>query len=123
MPVGIYVRQIGLVRKPIEVRFWRKVNKDGPVHPTLGTQCWLWTASTQNGGYGQIRTPTNDKRKLLRANRLSWEIAFGPVPDGLFVLHHCDNPPCVNPDHLWLGTKADNNNDRSRKGRNGIRGL
>ncbi len=53
----------------------------------------------------------------VRAHRYAWEMANGPVPDGLAVLHHCDNPPCVNPAHLFLGTLGDNNKDRARKGR------
>jgi hypothetical protein len=89
-------------------RFWRKVRKtDG---------CWEWTASFRGLGYGQIKV----NQKMLYAHRVSWEMANGPIPDGLCVLHHCDNPPCVNPDHLFLGTQADNMRDKVRKNRQGF---
>lgn len=115
MPVGVYKRQIGVFQKPIEVRFWKRVNKDGPIHPVLQTRCWLWTASTVRAGYGQMRG--RDQRTTLSTHQVSWRIHNGPIPEGMCVLHHCDNPPCVNPDHLWLGTRLDNNRDRIKKGR------
>jgi hypothetical protein len=96
-------------------RFWDKVDKtDG---------CWLWTAAT-NGGYGIIGTRKH--ASPVRAHRVSWEIAFGPIPEGLFVCHNCDaNYPvgdktyrrCVRPDHLFLGTVLDNQRDMALKGR------
>lgn len=88
-------------------RFWAKVDCTGGLFA-----CWLWTASTV-GGYGSIGW----KRHVLVASRVSYEIAFGPFPDDLFVLHKCDNPPCQNPAHLFLGTKQDNVDDKFRKGR------
>lgn len=75
------------------------------------TGCWLWTASTR-GGYGAINV---DGSKL--AHRLSWELHVGPIPEGLHVLHRCDTPSCVNPDHLMLGTHQDNMTDKMQKGR------
>ena len=88
--------------KSIEERFWSKVEKTDT--------CWNWTGAKFNHGYGQFM-----ERKL--AHRVAWELANGPIPDGLCVLHRCDQPLCVRTDHLFLGTRADNNRDRSRKGR------
>ena len=87
--------------------FWRKVNKNGP------NGCWVWTAATKQAGYGMI----GFKTKLCLAHRLSWELHNGPIPNGLCVLHKCDNPPCVNPNHLFLGSRKDNNLDKIKKGR------
>lgn len=78
--------------------------------------CWLWTASASRKGYGYMRWCG----KLRRAHRVAWELTNGTIPNGLHVLHNCpggDNPRCVNPNHLWLGTNLDNAIDRERKGR------
>ena len=89
----------------LEPRFWAKVNKTD--------DCWEWTGCLNNKSYGQIRV--DGKAEL--AHRVSWEMANGLIADGLCVLHKCDNPKCVRPDHLFLGTIADNNQDKVRKGR------
>lgn len=95
-------------RRPLEDRFWEKVDKAGP--------CWLWTASKDRKGYGRIMRPGGRGGPLL-ATRVSWELHYGPIPDGLFVCHHCDNPSCVRPDHLFLGDQFANMGDCSAKGR------
>lgn len=95
-------------RGSIVERFWERVGKsDG---------CWEWTGYRAPAGYGQLgRGPRNEG--LALAHRLSWEFHYGPIPDGLLVCHRCDNPPCVRPDHLFLGTFVDNAQDMVSKGR------
>lgn len=96
---------------PAEVRFWKYVVKAGP------DDCWVWTGAKAPGGYGVIGVAAR-KIRAYRAHRLSWEMANGqPAPDGMVVMHKCDNPPCVNPAHLKLGTYADNTADMMAKGR------
>ena len=92
-------------------RFWDKVNKTD--------NCWLWTAAIDSHGYGKIiiGSRSDKSRKYRIASRVSWELINGPIPFKKLVLHKCDNPLCVNPDHLFLGTSGDNNRDRHRKGR------
>lgn len=94
------------------VRFWAKVDKNGPIHPVLKTRCWVWTGTTDGKGYGFFRTSIG----MRRAHRVSWFIVHKkwPEPNGL---HKCDNPPCCNPDHLFEGTHEDNVRDRDVKGR------
>jgi len=75
--------------------------------------CWIWTAYTNRGGYGWLSIA--GKRKL--AHRVAWEFANGPIPDGKFVLHSCDTPPCCNPARLHLGSLADNNREMVERGR------
>jgi DNA-binding XRE family transcriptional regulator len=104
--------------KPIADRFWPKVNKIGPVPPhcpSLGP-CWIWTGSKTSHGYGDIGSGGKHGRNL-RAHRVAYELAHGPIPEGMCVLHRCDNPPCVRADHLFLGTMAMNSADMVTKGR------
>lgn len=82
-------------------------------------ECLIWTGSVKPVGYGQIRHGA----KTLYTHRVSWELHFGPVPEGMCVLHHCDVRRCVRPEHLFLGTKADNTADMMAKGRHRFRGL
>jgi hypothetical protein len=79
------------------------------------TECWVWQRDGEKckNLYGTFRI----NRKIVRAHRFSWELHFGIIPDGVFVCHHCDNPPCCNPSHLFLGTAKENNDDCHRKGR------
>jgi hypothetical protein len=90
-------------------RFWSKVDKT--------SSCWLWRGCKTGAGYGQIRITTAGQSKAIYAHRISWELTNGPIPEGLDVLHKCDNPPCVRPDHLFIGTQSDNENDSVSKGR------
>lgn len=77
------------------------------------SECVEWWGSFNQKGYGIL----GRKGRQLRATRLVWEECFGPIPDDLCVLHRCDHPPCVNPEHLFLGTKGDNNRDAAAKSR------
>lgn|SRR3990167_6701040 len=96
---------------PLEKRFWDKVAY------ARDWKCWLWTGSTNNTGYGRI----NINRKVKLAHRVSFEMKNGKIKEGMSVLHRCDNPLCVNPKHLMVGTRKENNADMWAKNR-GIKG-
>jgi hypothetical protein len=90
-------------------RFWSKV---GPINPD--TQCMLWEATLSGNGYGGFMI----NKKFLPAHRVAWMLSYGNIPEGFLVCHRCDTPICCNPEHLFLGTPADNMTDRNNKGRN-----
>lgn len=93
----------------LSARFWNKVDK-------VKEGCWLWNGAVNEAGYGVIARSKEDKL-LMRAHRVMWLMAYGSIPDGLHVLHHCDVPRCVRPSHLFTGTDADNQHDKWAKGR------
>lgn len=98
--------------KPISLSdgFWERV--------LVGSadDCWLWQGSVRNNGYGQLQRRAICKIPL-KAHRVAWELTNGSIPDGVYVLHRCDNRRCCNPSHLFLGTGLDNINDMVSKGR------
>ena len=104
--------------KDLETLFYEKVRKTD--------SCWEWIGSLIGNGYGRFWVKGDKGGKWLYAHRLSWMIHYDEEPTmNLWVLHKCDNPPCVRPDHLWLGTPSDNSQDREDKGRSnkiGVRG-
>lgn len=106
------------MRKSLAERFWAKVDRNGPVpahRPELGP-CWAWTGAV-SAGYGVIVTGRRGATLRMRAHRLAWWLWHGRWPDPC-ALHHCDNPLCVRRDHLFEGTRTDNNADMTAKGRN-----
>lgn len=96
------------VRAKALAEFWNRTDRSG--------ECWVWTGDKLPTGYGVVRWKGLPHRHT-RVHRIAWELARGPIPDGLWVLHRCDNPPCIRPDHLFLGTNADNMADMAAKGR------
>lgn len=93
-------------RDNVKIRFENKIKR-------TNNGCWVWTGATAGRGYGKLFVDGKD----IRAHRVSWLLHRGELPDASFVLHRCDNPPCVNPDHLFLGDQYDNMRDCASKRR------
>lgn len=108
-----YHRPKGKYAKSAESRFWSKVSKDGPIHPVLNTACREWSGNMSGFGYGRFWDGAND----VSAHRFSYILHYSAIPDGLWVLHKCDNPICTNPEHLFAGTRQDNVDDMIAKNR------
>lgn len=107
--LGWRSRRGELIRLTPAERFWIKVEKsDG---------CWLFTGGRRKAGYGMVGFVKDGRVTSAHASRYAYELTHGPVPQGLHVCHRCDNPPCVRPDHLFLGTNGDNIRDAQHKGR------
>lgn len=106
VPCLVKGRRNGRTKRRLADRYWEKVIRRGD------DECWGWSGF-KHVGYGRLRTDTG----AVGAHRVSFEIHFGQIPDGLFVCHRCDNPECSNPRHLFLGTSGDNNRDCTAKGR------
>lgn len=107
---ALALRAMGAKNGSVVERFWKKVA------PGSVDVCWVWLGSRNRGGYGQIRGDNGD---VERAHRVAWRLSSAVIPAGLHVLHRCDNPGCVNPNHLFLGTNDDNIADMVTKNRGG----
>lgn len=102
---------MGKAEPAVSKRFFEKVDKQGPLK--IKTRCWVWTGSITPQGYGRLWV----NRESVGVHRVSWELHNGPLPKGMHVLHRCDFPCCVNPDHLFIGSAMDNVRDKIEKGR------
>ena len=116
-----FLKKNGPYRKPMLERLFAYVDKNGPViYPHL-SPCWIWTGTKSTYGYGAFYFWGSGGKWTMRvAHRIMWQLYNGPIPEGFWVLHTCDNPPCCNPDHLFLGTQEDNMRDMAQKGRGAI---
>lgn len=94
-------------------RFFSQVEKNGPIIREEIGPCWIWTGSKTHDGYGKVRMMGRE----FRAHRASWVLRYGFIRPDVIACHRCDNPPCVNPDHLFIGSVADNMRDMKLKGR------
>lgn len=118
------VQKTGDVQADIPLRHYRPIGLslsetfDYFMPGTPGTDCWEWTGSRNQAGYGVVRMTDSS----FPAHRVSYELFIGPIPEGWCVCHRCDNPPCCHPDHLFLGTPADNTRDMMSKDRH-VRGI
>lgn len=101
------------ITEKIIVSFWRKINKNKSRIFYNNKRCWEWTAYLNKDGYGKFGVGYI----VVLAHRFSYELEYGIFDNSLFVLHHCDNPSCVNPEHLFLGTNKDNADDKVYKNR------
>lgn len=107
-------RVFSTIRPTLAERFWAKVDKNGPIHPTLGTCCWLWIGGTNERGYGRTR----DAEQIMRpAHHVALMLEGVVIASEMLVIHRCDVPPCVRPAHLRIGTQSDNILDMYEKGR------
>lgn len=101
-------------------RFWNKVNKLGPIADGMKTRCWIWTASTYGRGYGQFRGFV-EYGSSPSAHKIIYELINGDTKNGKIIMHSCDNPSCVRPDHLVAGTYKQNMQDMDNKNRRVVR--
>ena len=108
-------RDCGAVKRPLKDRFWEKADIKG------NGRCWEWKAGRHSKtGYAMFY---DSNKVCTNASRTAWKLTFGNIPEGMFVCHHCDNPGCVNPHHLFLGIHTDNMRDKKFKGRqNNLKG-
>ncbi len=95
--------------KSFRDRFWAKVEKT--------ETCWIWIGAHNGRGYGHMNLSAGKARKYVGAHRIAWEMENGPIPAGMYVLHTCDNPPCVRASHLYVGTQSQNIRDAYQRGR------
>ena len=103
-----------IFKTTMEGRFKENIDKHGPVHYRLGTRCWIWTGKKNNSGYGHMQVDGRPRA----ATHILWYLRHGEWPSkGRLACHHCDNPPCINPTHLYLGTSKSNMRDMHERGR------